>query len=152
MIPGAAIGRHGKESRSRHAGSDNRPETPIERWHLVVESGDPEGLDALLADDVVFHSPVVHAPQKGRTLTRMYLAAAMHVLAGGNFRYVREIVADTDALLEFVVDIDGVTINGVDLIHWNADGLIDDFKVLIRPLKAIDLVHRKMGELLTQGA
>ena len=135
-----------------HAGSDNRPETPIERWLRVVEHGDPEGLDALLADDVVFHSPVVHAPQKGRTLTRMYLAAAMHVLAGGNFRYVREIVADTDALLEFVVDIDGVTINGVDLIHWNADGLIDDFKVLIRPLKAIDLVHRKMGELLTQGA
>ena len=96
----------------------------------------------------MFHSPVVHTPQKGRILTRRYLTAAMHVLAGGDFRYVREIVGETDALLEFCVEIDGITVNGVDLIHWNGDGLIDDFKVLIRPLKAIELVHRKMGELL----
>jgi hypothetical protein len=106
------------------------------------------GLADLLADDAVFHSPVVHTPQRGKALTQMYLAGAMQVLGQPGFRYLREVVGESDAMLEFEVEIDGILINGVDIVHWNQAGRIDDFKVMIRPLKAIHLVHQKMGELM----
>ncbi len=117
-------------------------------WHQVVASRDMAALDRLLADDVVFHSPVVHTPQRGKSLTRQYLTAAMQVLGGPGFRYVREVWSDTDAVLEFVNEMDGITLNGVDMIRWNSDGQIVDFKVMIRPLKAVNLLHQKMGEML----
>jgi hypothetical protein len=120
---------------------------PIERWHEIVKTRDLSGLDSLLAEDVVFHSPVVHTPQRGRELTTMYLTAALHVLGEG-FRYVREVVGERDAVLEFVTEVEGIHINGVDLVRWNDDGRIVDFKVMVRPLKAINLLHRKMGEML----
>jgi hypothetical protein len=107
------------------AGSHHPPETPLERWHRVMQGRGPQGLEPLVADHCVFHSRVVRAPRKGRMLTRMYLPAAMQVLAAGDFRYVRKIVGETDALLEFVVDIDGITVNGFDLVHWNAAGPSD---------------------------
>ena len=128
------------------------PPSPLPAWHRVLESRDPSGLDALLAEDVVFHSPVVHTPQAGRILTRMYLAAAMHVLVRPDFRYVREIVGERDAVLEFTVEIDGVVVNGVDLIHWDDEGLIDDFKVMLRPLQAIDKVQQMMAAVLRNSA
>jgi hypothetical protein len=119
-------------------------------WHSVVESRDLAALNRLLADDVVFHSPVVHTPQRGRAITAAYLSGAMHVLNTSAFRYVREIVGERDALLEFMTEIDGIQIDGVDLIHWNESGLIDDFKVMVRPLKAVNIVHQKMGETLAR--
>ena len=117
-------------------------------WHAVVNHRDLSLLDTLLADDVVFHSPVVHTPQLGKAITLMYLRGALQVLNTPHFHYVREIVGAHDALLEFVTEIDGLHVNGVDLIHWNHEGLIDDFKVMVRPLKAINALHQKMGELL----
>jgi hypothetical protein len=117
-------------------------------WHAVVQQRDMALLSRLLADDVVFHSPVVHTPQHGKAITLMYLQGAMHVLNTPHFHYVREIVGERDALLEFVTQIDGLHVNGVDLIRWNDAGLINDFKVMVRPLKAINALHQKMGELL----
>lgn len=126
-------------------------EHPIQVWHRLVETGDAAGLDDLLAEDAIFHSPVVHTPQEGKAVTRMYLAAAFAVLFGDHFRYVREIVGERDAALEFETEIEGIHINGVDLIRWNGQGRITDFKVMLRPLKAVNLVHRLMGEMLQRG-
>lgn len=126
-------------------------EHPIERWHRLLRTQDPSGLTELLAEDAVFHSPVVHTPQRGRKLAAAYLAAAFEVFVNPTFRYVREIVGATDAMLEFEVEIDGVQVNGVDLVRWNEAGRIVDFKVLIRPLKAIQLVHHKMQEMLERA-
>lgn len=119
-------------------------------WHELVRSRDAARLDELLAEEVVFHSPVVHTPQRGKAITTMYLRGALHVLNTEHFRYEREVVGARDAVLEFVTEIDGIQINGVDLIRWNEAGQIIDFKVMIRPLKAINLVHQKMGELLSR--
>lgn len=117
-------------------------------WHDLVRSRRSDGLDALLADDVVFHSPVVHAAQVGKEITKQYLAAAFAVFFAPSFRYVREVRGEQDAVLEFVVEIDGITVNGVDMITWNEHGEIVDFKVMLRPLKAINLIHQKMGAML----
>lgn len=125
---------------------------PLNGWHHVVETGDLESLHDLLADEVVFHSPVVHTPVTGKTMVSAYLAGAYHVLAPGGFRYVREIVGPSDAVLEFTTEVDGIQVNGVDLIAWDSAGRITDFKVMIRPKKAFDLVHRKMGELLAAAS
>jgi hypothetical protein len=120
----------------------------IANWYRVVETRDAAGLNTLLAENVVFHSPVVHAPQVGKAITRRYLAAALDVLFNESFQYVREIVSDHDAALEFVVEIDGISVNGVDMIAWDDDGRIVDFKVMLRPLKAINLIHQKMAAML----
>ena len=122
---------------------------PIERWHALVEAQDLSGLDDLLAEDAVFFSPVVHAPQHGKAVTKAYLAAALQVFFNPSFRYVREIVGSNDAMLEFETTIDGVLVNGVDIIRWNASSEIVEFKVLVRPLKAINLIHQRMAALLT---
>jgi len=120
----------------------------LQTWHRLVREGDVNGLDDLLADDAVFHSPVVHTPQRGKALTRVYLAAAFKVFFNDTFRYVREVSEGRNAILEFEVVIDGITVNGVDMITWNDAGRIVDFKVMIRPLKAINLVHQKMAQML----
>ncbi len=124
----------------------------IAAWHDCIKTLDPKLLEALLHEDATFHSPVVFTPQIGKGITGKYLLAAFHVLNGDDFKYVREIVGPTDAVLEFTTTIDGIVINGVDLIQWGEDGRITDFKVMIRPLKAINLVHQKMAETLTQSA
>ena len=117
-------------------------------WHAVVKSRSQSALSALLADDVVFHSPVVHTPQRGKAITLQYLMGATKVLNTSAFRYEREIVGEFDALLEFTTEIDGIQVNGVDLIRWNEQDQIIDFKVMLRPLKAVNLVHQKMGAML----
>ena len=124
---------------------------PIAAWHQLLKDRNAQGLDALLADDAVFHSPVVHTPQAGRAITKAYLTAAFHVFFNESFRYVRELKSDHDAVLEFEVRIDGIAVNGVDMIKWNDDGKITEFKVMIRPLKAINLVHQKMAAMLQGG-
>jgi hypothetical protein len=122
--------------------------SPLDTWHRMVRSNDATDLAALVAEDAVFHSPVVHSPQRGRKLTVMYLSAAFQVFFNPTFRYVREIVGTSDAMLEFETEIDGILVNGVDIITWNDAGLITGFKVMIRPLKGIAVIHRKMGEML----
>lgn len=124
----------------------------IARWHELVASRDARGLDALLADEVVFHSPVVHTPQVGKGIATKYLTAAMAVFFAGSFRYTRELYAERAAVLEFVVEIDGIVVNGVDIIAWDDDDRVVEFKVLIRPLKAIQLIHQKMAEVLMRQA
>jgi len=121
-----------------------------ERWHEVVRTRNPALLNQVLAEDAVFHSPILFKPQQGRDLTALYLTGAMHVIANPSFRYVREVVGEQDAVLEFETEIDGIHVNGVDMITWNEQGLISDFKVMIRPLKAINVVQQRMAELLQQ--
>ena len=120
----------------------------ITAWHALIASRDPRALDALLADDVVLHSPVVHTPVAGKPMVMLYLGAALQVFANDSFRYVRELQGPHDAVLEFETVIDGIHVNGVDMIRWNEEGRIVDFKVMVRPLKAINLIHQKMAALL----
>ncbi len=120
----------------------------VERWHEIARTRDPIGLDALLAEEAVFLSPVVHTPQRGKAITTRYLAAALEVLGNSEFRYIEQWVGPASAALEFATVIDGVEINGVDIIGWNADGRIDRFKVMIRPMKAIEVVRQKMAAAL----
>jgi hypothetical protein len=117
-------------------------------WHELVRRRSADGLEALLADEVVFHSPIVHTPQAGKALTTIYLTAALRVIANDSFRYVREVVGARDAALEFQVEIDGISVNGIDLIRWNEGGQIVDFKVMVRPLKAVNLLHAQMRAML----
>jgi len=125
--------------------------TAIDGWHAFVRTGDQAALHDLLDPEVTFDSPVVHTSQRGRAITHAYLSAAASVLGGPAFRYVGEWRSDDGAVLEFETVIDGVTINGVDIIRLTADGRrIAAFKVMIRPLKAINLVHRLMGEMLAR--
>ena len=121
---------------------------PLAAWHQVLRSRDPAALSALLDESVVFHSPVVHTPQRGKAITFQYLMGAMQVLNNASFRYEREIVGEQDALLEFSTEIDGIQINGIDLIRWNEAGRIVDFKVMVRPLQAVNLLHQRMGQML----
>lgn len=124
----------------------------VARWHEVLETKDNSILDDLLADDVTFHSPVVHTPQEGKEITKLYLASANQVFANATFVYVREVLEGNNAVLEFVTEVDGIHINGVDMIRCNDAGQIVEFKVMIRPLKAINLLHQKMGEMLQKLA
>ncbi|MDF1517776.1 MAG: nuclear transport factor 2 family protein [Lutibacter sp.] len=122
----------------------------LKNWHTFLDTKNPKILDELLADEVIFYSPIVWAPQEGKQITKLYLMAALEVFGGENadFRYVNQVVANKQFILEFVTLIDGITVNGVDMIELNADGKIISFKVMVRPLKAINKVHEKMGEML----
>ena len=120
----------------------------VARWHELLATRNPRGLAGLIADDCVFHSPVVHTPQAGKAKTCMYLAAAFEVFYNPTFRYVREVIGPSDAVLEFELTVDGIYVNGVDMIRWNGAGQIVDFKVLIRPLQGVNVIHQKMAAML----
>lgn len=122
--------------------------TGLDGWYAYMKAHDRSALWDLLHSDVIFESPVVHTPQRGRDITFKYLASAETVLGGPGFRYVGEWRSDTGAILEFETIIEGVTINGVDIITFSDDGRITHFKVMVRPLKAVNLLHRLMGEQL----
>ena len=117
-------------------------------WHAVVKSKSSDQLQQLVADDAVFHSPLVHTPQAGKPLTVAYLTAAMHVLANDSFHYVREVSEGPHSILEFALELEGIAVNGVDMITWNDEGKIIDFKVMIRPYKAIETVRTRMAAML----
>jgi SnoaL-like domain len=124
--------------------------TALDKWYAFLKTHDSAALWELLHPDVVFESPVVHTPQRGRDITFKYLASAGKVLGGPAFKYVGEWRNDSGAVLEFQTEIDGITINGVDIISFSDDGRIIHFKVMVRPLKAINLLHRLMGEQLAK--
>ncbi len=124
----------------------------LDGWREYMRTHDHKALWALLHPDAVFESPVVHTPQRGRDITFKYLAGAEQVLGGPGFRYVGEWRNATGAILEFETEIEGITINGVDIMTFTEDGTqIVHFKVMVRPLKAINLLHRLMGEQLAKA-
>jgi len=114
----------------------------------LLEKNQPELLGLLLAEDVIFHSPVLYTPQKGKALTMMYLSAAMKVFEKANFHYKKEILQGNYAALEFEAEIDSVVINGVDIISCNDKSQVTEFKVMIRPTKGLQKLQEKMLELL----
>jgi hypothetical protein len=130
----------------------------VERWHRHLRGDLPGGLDELLDDDVIFYSPIVYTPQVGKAVTTLYLSAAGQTLPGDTsatseettkrFRYTKQVLADNTAVLEFETSVEGKYVNGVDIIVCNDVGKIVEFRVMIRPLQAINLVHRQMGEML----
>jgi SnoaL-like domain len=126
--------------------------TGLDKWYSYIKSHDQAALWELLHPDAVFESPVVHTPQRGRDITFKYLVSALKVLNGQNFKYLGEWRSENGAVLEFATEIDGITLNGVDIITFDGDGRITHFKVMVRPLKAINLLHRLMGEQLAQAA
>jgi len=128
----------------------SRP-APVAAWHALVESGQPAGLDALLADDCVFRSPAVHRPQEGKDVTKAYLAAALVVL-GPSLTYVGEWCDDDSAILEFEAEVDGRTVHGIDMLRWNAAGQLTSFTVMVRPLRGLEAVIAAMGAELTRSA
>jgi ketosteroid isomerase-like protein len=119
-------------------------ENTIAAWHKIIKTKDAAGLDNILADNVVFHSPIVHTPQEGKPITILYLTAALYVFNNDSFKYLKEVISGNNAVLEFSTVIEGITVNGVDMITWGADGRITEFKVMVRPLKAINLIHKIM--------
>ena len=125
--------------------------TALDKWYAYVKSHDRTALWDLLHPDVVFESPVVHSPQRGRDITFKYLASALEVLGGSGLIYVGEWRNDKGAVLEFEQEIDGIKLNGVDIINFSDDGRIIHFKVMVRPLKAINLLHRLMAERLAKA-
>ena len=126
--------------------------TPLERWHDYIKSHDHAVLFDMLHPDAVFESPVVHTPQRGREIVFKYLASADKVLGGPGFTYTREWLGPDSAIIEFENIINGIKVNGIDMITWNDAGAITHFKVMVRPLKAIQMVHQMMGEMLQNMA
>jgi len=120
----------------------------INQWHEMLKHRDINQLQQILADDVVLHSPVIHRPVEGKAMVSMYLTAALHTFANEHFTYDKEFFKENGAVLEFSTEIDGIFVNGIDMITWNDEDKIVDFKVMVRPLKAINLINEKMTALL----
>ena len=133
----------------------------IEKWHNIMKgdsSEAPNKLDDLLHDDVVFYSPVVYTPQRGKEITKLYLSAASGVFSTekkgkeekkeSKFKYIKEVVHGNHACLEFETEMNGVYVNGIDLITWDENDKIIEFKVLVRPLQAVNTLHQQMGQML----
>ena len=123
----------------------------IARWHRYLQGELPGELEELLADDVVFYSPVVYTPQRGKRVTTQYLEAASRALGGGDFQYTKQVLSGDTAVLEFETSVEGKYVNGVDIIRCDAAGRIVEFRVMMRPLQGIQAVHEQMGRLLTAG-
>ncbi len=125
----------------------------LARWHAVAQQGSPpDALEQIIAEDAVFHSPVVHTPQRGRQLVVAYLSAAGQVLGNDSFTYVREVVDGNNAVLEFTAEVDGIHVNGIDMIAFDDDGQIIDFKVMVRPMKAMNKLWEMMAAQLQKAA
>tara|TARA_A100001015_G_scaffold23710_1_gene26793 strand:+ start:591 stop:986 length:396 start_codon:yes stop_codon:yes gene_type:complete len=120
----------------------------ISSWHKVMKNYELDDLDNILSEDVVFFSPVVFKAMNGKEITKMYLSAAGKSFNLEKFQYTNEINYGMHSILEFETFIDDISVNGVDMIEWDEDGKIVNFKVMIRPLKAVQKVQQKMVEAL----
>jgi len=120
----------------------------LDKWYQGYRSDDPEFLEEILDESVIFSSPVVFKPIEGKDMTKLYLMGAGITFNMDKFSYVREVIDGLDVILEFETFIDDISVNGVDMIRWNAEGKIIDFKVMVRPLKAIGALQKKMSESL----
>ena len=136
-------------------------EEHIKQWHDFTHGNFPGGLATLLADDIIFYSPVVFTPQEGKELAKLYLMAAGNTFGGddakkngdiedSSFRYTKEVLSGNQAILEFETKIEGKYVNGVDIISFNEDGKISEFKVMIRPLQAVNIIHMQMQKMLAE--
>ncbi|CAA0116235.1 Uncharacterised protein [Halioglobus japonicus] len=121
----------------------------LEIWHDIVKTQDMARLDEILAEDCVFLSPIVHTPQQGRELTKLYLTAALNVF-NETFQYVKEVATAQHAVLEFSCEVEGILVNGVDIMTFDETGKLTEFKVMVRPLKAVNLLHAKMKAMLEE--
>ena len=121
---------------------------PINKWHEVVTTQNQDLLKSILAENVTFYSPVVFTAQKGKSLTLLYLMAAAQIFNNKSFSYTKEIINENHATLEFELNINGIEINGIDLITWNEEGMIIEFKVFIRPLQGVNVIHKMMQQML----
>ncbi|WP_319448533.1 MULTISPECIES: nuclear transport factor 2 family protein [unclassified Mycobacterium] len=124
----------------------------IQRWIDIIDNHRPAELDGLLAEDAVFYSPAVFTPQEGKAKTAMYLSAAEKLFSGTDFQYVGQWFGERSAVLEFTATIDGIHVDGIDMITWNDDEKIVSFKVMMRPFKALQVIMPKMAELLAASA
>ncbi len=122
----------------------------IEQWHKLVEARNPKLLNELLADDATLFSPVIHTPIQGKMMVQLYLTAAFHTFLNETFTYQPTITTGNKAVLEFNLEIDGIQINGIDMITWNDEGKITEFKVMLRPLKGLNLINDRMTAMLEQ--
>ena len=123
-------------------------ENPIIKWHEVVKNRDYNLLESILADDIIFYSPVVYTPQKGKQLALQYLMAASEVFNSSSFKYDKEVIGRSNTSLEFSLTLDNTDINGIDLISWDESGKILEFKVFIRPLQGVNMIHKLMQGML----
>ncbi len=138
----------------------------LDRWHQHLRGQLPGGLDALLHEECVFYSPVVFSPQRGREISKLYLSAAANVLPGdeaantpatdddshGKFRYTKKIAEGHHAMLEFETMVGEISVNGVDIITCDDEGWITEFKVMMRPHKALDAVREQMASMMEKLA
>ena len=122
----------------------------LEKWHQGLKSQDQNFLDEILDDECIFTSPIVFKPIEGKEMSKLYLMGAGQTFNMDRFKYVRELVDGLDCVLEFETFIGDISVNGVDIIRWNDEGKIIDFKVMIRPLQAIGALQKKMSEALDQ--
>ena len=122
----------------------------LSNWHTLIKNKAVSQVSTLLADDVTLYSPVIHTPIQGKELVSMYLTAAFHTFLNGSFTYDREFSADNAAVLEFSLAIQGIDINGIDMITWNEAGKITEFKVMIRPYQALNMINDQMTAMLKQ--
>ena len=121
----------------------------IEKWYEVIKSDNPDKYDEVLAEDCVFYSPVVYTPQRGREITKMYSPKKiLDEKSPSKFKYIKEIISENSAVLEFETEIDGIYVNGIDLISWNEENKITEFKVIVRPLQAVNKLHQQMQDML----
>ncbi|ASP47584.1 nuclear transport factor 2 family protein [Cognaticolwellia beringensis] len=120
----------------------------LHNWHDLIKNKAVDQVSTLLADDVTLFSPVIHTPIKGKKVVSMYLTAAFHTFLNGTFKYDREFSGDNSAVLEFSLSVNGIDINGIDMITWNEQGKITEFKVMIRPYKALNMINDQMTAML----
>ncbi len=120
----------------------------IEQWHQVVRSRDLSALPELVAENAVLYSPVIHRQIAGKKMVQMYLTAAFHTFLNDTFTYITEAHAQPETgqkvVLEFTTQINGIFVNGIDMITFDSEGKIIEFKVMVRPFKALNLINEHM--------
>jgi hypothetical protein len=122
----------------------------LNNWHTLIKNKAIDQVSTLLADEVTLFSPVIHTPIQGKEMVSMYLTAAFHTFLNGTFNYDREFSGDNSAVLEFSLNMQGIDINGIDMITWNEQGKITEFKVMIRPYKALNMINDQMTSMLAK--
>jgi len=117
----------------------------LEKWHHMIQSGDLSNLNDLLADDVVFRSPVAHKPYEGKQVVFFILTNVIQVFE--NFTYQREFYTEDgeNVVLEFSANVSGKSLKGIDMIRFNEQGKIVDFEVMIRPMSGLTALAEQMG-------
>jgi hypothetical protein len=120
------------------------PQRTLEGWHRFVASGDAAILRPLLAEDIVFRSPIVQSPIPGRAATLLVLSTVAQIFE--NFTYHRTFVADThNAALEFAANVGKWQLKGIDLVKFNERGEMIEFEVMIRPIKGLQALAEEIG-------